>query len=776
MSERDRLYTALFEIADAVFSTPDLPTLFKFIHQSLGTLIDARNFYIALSVPGQPDTFSFPYADCERDQFDPGFHRLPCSLTAYVVHTGEPQLVTRERYEALIAAGDVKSWGTPAAVWLGVPLRIGEHVIGVAAVQSYTNSQLYSIKDIEILSFVSNQIAIAIDRKRSAEALRESEERYRQMFETNRAIKLLMDPATGEIVEGNPAACDFYGYSHAELTSKRIWDINMSSPDAVAEEMRRVESGERQHFLFRHKLASGEIRPVEVYSSAITNRGRKLLYSIIHDISDRSQVEAELRKLSRAVEQSPAVVIITDTAGKIEYVNPKFTQVTGYTSAEAIGQNPRILKSGEKSAEDYHKLWETITSGEEWQGEFHNKKKNGELYWESASISPIRNGEGSITHFLAVKQDVTEIKRAEAALQEANHQLQSWVAVLEQRTREMTLLNEMGEMLQVCRTADEAYRVIALMLQRLFPQESGALFMTDESQILVEAVATWGTHYHPQPEARVFALEECWALRRGRLHLVPDIAAGLLCSHLQPPLPGGYLCVPMMAQGKALGVLHLQSPGLPGDNTQGPGDEAGESRGFSDSQQRLAQTVAEHIALSLANLKLQETLRSQSVRDPLTGLFNRRYMEESLEREILRAVRSGKTLGVIMLDLDRFKPFNDFYGHEAGDTVLREVGSFLKTQIRGDDIACRYGGEEFLLILPDTSLEVTAQRAEQLRKKIKQMNLQYRSSILGSLTVSSGIAVYPYHGSTVKTVLQAADAALYRAKAEGRDRVTVSEM
>jgi diguanylate cyclase (GGDEF)-like protein len=174
-------------------------------------------------------------------------------------------------------------------------------------------------------------------------------------------------------------------------------------------------------------------------------------------------------------------------------------------------------------------------------------------------------------------------------------------------------------------------------------------------------------------------------------------------------------------------------------------------------------------------LKLQETLRIQSIRDPLTGLFNRRYMEESLEREIHRAVRKKSHLGIIMIDIDNFKQFNDTYGHSAGDAMLREFGQFLNESIRGEDIACRYGGEEFALILPDTSLEVVLKRTEQIRVGVKRLNVNYMGQTIGTITISSGIAVFPDNGPTGDAIIRAADAGLYRAKAEGRDRIVVEQ-
>jgi diguanylate cyclase (GGDEF)-like protein len=179
------------------------------------------------------------------------------------------------------------------------------------------------------------------------------------------------------------------------------------------------------------------------------------------------------------------------------------------------------------------------------------------------------------------------------------------------------------------------------------------------------------------------------------------------------------------------------------------------------------------LALALANLRLRETLRSQAIRDPLTGLFNRRYLEETMERELNRVKRQEIPLGVIMMDLDHFKQYNDTFGHSAGDELLSALGILLKTHIRGEDIACRYGGEEFLLILSGASVSIALERAESLRQAVKEMHQHYPD--LKPTTLSLGVAVYPEHGNTGLQLIQSADAALYRAKKAGRDRVMVAE-
>ena len=195
---------------------------------------------------------------------------------------------------------------------------------------------------------------------------------------------------------------------------------------------------------------------------------------------------------------------------------------------------------------------------------------------------------------------------------------------------------------------------------------------------------------------------------------------------------------------------------------------------FSEAKEQLATAVAEQIALALSNLKLRETLRQQSVRDPLTGLYNRRFLEETLDRELARLERKNLPLSLIMIDVDNFKNFNDTFGHEAGDAVLRDLGGILQRHVRGGDIACRYGGEEFTIVLPEASLEIGRQRAEMLREAVHELRLVHDGKSLGAVTLSLGVACFPEHGRRREHLLQAADAALYEAKNGGRNRVVVS--
>jgi diguanylate cyclase (GGDEF)-like protein len=269
-------------------------------------------------------------------------------------------------------------------------------------------------------------------------------------------------------------------------------------------------------------------------------------------------------------------------------------------------------------------------------------------------------------------------------------------------------------------------------------------------------MAVWGES--PPPE-QVFGPDDCWGLRQGKAHMGGESAGAPQCAHV-PGQTGVYLCVPLMSHGEAIGLLHV----LP----------AAPDEGRLEEKQRLALTVTGQLGLALANLKLQENLRDMAVRDPLTGLFNRRYLEETLEREFLRATRQAAPIALIMLDIDHFKRCNDTYGHDAGDVLLRKLGAFLQRYCRGSDVACRYGGEEFVLTLPECSLEIACRRAEEMRQAVKTLQVRHANRTLEAITLSFGVAAFPAHGDNPDAVLCAADAAMYRAKQEGRDRVVAA--
>ena len=357
-----------------------------------------------------------------------------------------------------------------------------------------------------------------------------------------------------------------------------------------------------------------------------------------------------------------------------------------------------------------------------------------------------------------------EVAHRTGELVAANDRLTVSMKRVKSSADQIAQLTTLGQLLQSCETAEEIYGVVQLAARKLFPADSGALSVLNSSRNLMEGMAVWGDT--PLGD-RVFGPEECWAYRLGRPHLVSDPQSPLRCLHLAPVEGMHTFCVPMVAQGDTLGVLHLEFRDIEESEEDAGGHPAQSAKG------RLATALAEHVALALANQRLREALRNQSIIDPLTGLFNRRYLEKVLERECRRASRAGRPLALLMIDVDKFKRFNDLWGHEGGDVVLRELAGLMQVMFRGEDVACRYGGEEFVVLLPETSIEAAHARADELRTAVHHLSVEHRKQPVGAITISIGVAVLPDHGSTPEALIDTADRALYEAKARGRDR-TVS--
>jgi diguanylate cyclase (GGDEF)-like protein len=345
-----------------------------------------------------------------------------------------------------------------------------------------------------------------------------------------------------------------------------------------------------------------------------------------------------------------------------------------------------------------------------------------------------------------------------AKLTAANQELEQQAADLIKRNHEITLMSRMNDFLQSCNTEAEAYTIIAETATQLFPEDSGAVFVLSASRNMLEAAAVWG----PLPPAQlIFPPNDCWALRRGQVHL--SVGHEKWCSHVTD---NGhmYVCVPLLAQSETLGILHLLDGSIKSDKAH---------EGYMEEKCKLAKVLADNIGLGIANLKMRESMRNLSIRDPLTGLFNRRYMEETLVKEQHRAKRGDTKLAVIMIDIDHFKQFNDDYGHDGGDAILRALGAFLKKHVRESDVACRYGGEEFALILSPSTVEGALQCAEKIREEVRFLSVKHGRRDLGAIALSLGVAIYPEHGCEPGALVKAADLALYQAKHGGRDQVVM---
>jgi diguanylate cyclase (GGDEF)-like protein len=349
---------------------------------------------------------------------------------------------------------------------------------------------------------------------------------------------------------------------------------------------------------------------------------------------------------------------------------------------------------------------------------------------------------------------------ARARLNDANLRLNQSLADARDMSETMSKLATFGELLHGCQTLDEVREGIGKSLGGLLPQLGGRMALINPSQNLASIGAHWGRH--GLLAESVFAPEDCWALRHGQAYPLAGTTPSFSCRHVQWPNPdspnAGYLCVPLAAHNEMIGVLTFDGERAP-----------------TADERRIALAAAEQLSLALANLRLKETLRTQSIRDPLTGLFNRRYLEVSLERELQRAARRMQPLAVLMLDIDHFKRFNDTLGHEAGDALLAQFAEVLKHAARAEDIACRYGGEEFTVILLEADAATAHRRAEAIRQATADMSMTWRSQQMPHVTVSIGIAVFPRDAQAPADLLHRADAALYLAKKAGRNRVASAE-
>lgn len=318
---------------------------------------------------------------------------------------------------------------------------------------------------------------------------------------------------------------------------------------------------------------------------------------------------------------------------------------------------------------------------------------------------------------------------------------------------QLSLLLDFVELLHACRTFDEALAIAATMLPRFFEGSAGAVSIVPPSRDLVETRVTWGVG---AGNGGAFEPDACWALRRGQAHVFHGERGDVACAHPGAASAEASICQPLTAYGEVLGLLTVTSP----------------------SSLRAARSgvaaVAEQLALALANLQLREVLRNQSIRDPLTGLFNRRYTEETLARDLARATRDKTGLGVVMIDVDHFKRFNDTFGHDGGDAVLQQIASVMKAHTRAGDVASRMGGEELLVLLPGADVETTRQKAERLRELVEALRVEHEGRSLGQVTISVGVSAFPIHGVTAEKLIRTADKALYDAKHAGRNRVVVA--
>lgn len=462
------------------------------------------------------------------------------------------------------------------------------------------------------------------------------------------------------------------------------------------------------------------------------------------------QIEESERRFRATIEGAPIGLAIVSTEGHWLVVNHALVSMLGYSEAELLTMTFQSITHPDDLERDLDHVKELLAGrANAYQMDKRYLTKSGETISVQLNVSLLRDSAGNPIHFISQIQDISQRKAAETKLQKQNH--------------EITVLSELSGVLQSCINLEEVAAPISQACRKLFPQSSGAAYLMNSSRNYLESIVSWGEIHASEA---LFGPDDCWALRRGQtLSLNHDHADGVSCKHIHKLDPArASLCVPLTAQSDLIGMLYLEMPQVIGRTS------------FAEARlamERQAELVAEHISIAVANLKLRDKLSYQSVRDALTGLFNRRHLEEVLPRDIARAEREKSGIAVMMIDVDHFKLFNDTYGHEAGDIALTSVARQIENFSRQGDVACRFGGEEFALVMTRVTEAQAVARAQQLCERIQKLDLIANGKVLKPVTISIGVSMYPEHAGSYRNLIDAADKALYRAKHLGRNQVAI---
>lgn len=377
-------------------------------------------------------------------------------------------------------------------------------------------------------------------------------------------------------------------------------------------------------------------------------------------------------------------------------------------------------------------------------------------YYEITS-NFIKNNQDDHIGAVHTVRNVTKTMQEHSQLQHANAELSKGMEALQNKNRQINLLVDMSDIMLACVSQQELIEVATKYSERLLQFARGYLYVMHPSKNYLEIATSWG---HPNTQEATFTPDQCWAIKLGRRHHVGILHKELVCNHVKISAEDNLaiLCVPLTAQNDIYGLLYMES-------------SEDESNFFNEDQRLLINAFSELMALALANVRLRENLQHQSIRDPLTGLYNRRYLDDYLFKHTHQSERNKTPFSILLLDLDHFKKINDHFGHDAGDAVLKDVGNVLQKDIRIGDIATRYGGEEFVIVLYDISIEATRHRAESIRQAVMMLKIKYAAQNVGPVTITTGIATWPGDGKTSIELIEKADAALYYAKKKGRNRV-----
>ncbi|KTD45956.1 regulatory protein (GGDEF, PAS, PAC domains) [Legionella rubrilucens] len=382
-------------------------------------------------------------------------------------------------------------------------------------------------------------------------------------------------------------------------------------------------------------------------------------------------------------------------------------------------------------------------------------RKDGSVIWAMVSLSLIRDEKGEPLNFILQMKDVSDRIQNEEKMRQLNEKTLETLNELKLLEHDESLLNKLNRSLQICISVEEAYPRIRLVAEELFPELSGGLMVFNKTTNQLETVIQWGDQELLTKQCLPL---DCYVIREADIIDVDEPQKSIPCNHYVSLPRGGSIGLPMIVQNELIGVIHVFAPA---------------QRKLTQHQRDMAISFGNIVKLALANINLRASLNELSLHDPLTNLYNRRYLNDLLSRELIRLAREKSTLCVAMLDLDNFKKFNDTYSHLAGDEVLKITGQLLKKNFRDTDIAFRFGGEEFVVALLNTTLVQAAKKLDQFRELLKETPIVYKNQRLSEITISIGVAEAPRHGATIDEIIKAADQALYEAKQTGKDRVKV---
>ncbi|MCX8030356.1 MAG: diguanylate cyclase [Thermodesulfovibrionales bacterium] len=497
------------------------------------------------------------------------------------------------------------------------------------------------------------------------------------------------------------------------------------------------------------------------------------------NIDSKDKFGTKIDVLNTFIDFLPEATLMIDENKKVIIWNKSIEKLTGFKKDEIMYKGdyiysipfygykrPMLVDLLDNYDEYFEKQYEHIERKENFiYAEMYipSLGKNGKEAYLWAIASFVYDENGKKLGAIETIRDITDYKTMEKMLIDINDKLRIWANELEQRNRELAILNQTTEKMQICINITECLDIIVETMQKLFPYASGSLYVYDEFSNSLKKTSRWGERNSTKNNLK---LNDCIALKQNRIYISELTNKNIRCKHLSRTFLGNYICIPLIAQKEIIGLLYLEfdkDQNLIGDIE------------IAESKTLFLNTLIEHFSLSLYNTRLRESLRNQAIRDPLTNLFNRRYMEETLIRELKQAQRKRSSLGLIMFDIDHFKKFNDTYGHSAGDTMLKAIAAFAKSYVREEDVVSRYGGEEFLIIMPNADLKTTYTRAEKMRQEVKNLMIKHQNQLLGTISLSFGVACSPEHAKNWESLIKAADDALYRAKAAGRDKVMIAE-